>query len=113
MIRRANRFHGHRAVGNVRGSLLHSRNFSVRYQKNKKSDYRLAVVVSKKTSPRAIVRNRIRRRIFEQIRSQGRLVSTPVDILIYVKNNEVAEQETAQLSNELADLTKKVLSQLR
>lgn len=41
---------------------------ALRYCPGKYDEYRLAVVVSKKVSKSAVVRNRIRRRIFESVR---------------------------------------------
>lgn len=85
----------------------------MRYQKNKINDYRLAVVVSKKVAPKAVTRNRIRRRLFEQVRVQGRVSNLPVDLIIYVKTIDAALMESVDLSNEVASLTKKMLAQLK
>jgi ribonuclease P protein component len=85
----------------------------MRYQKNNKSDYRLAVVVSKKVAPRAVTRNRIRRRLFEQVRTQGRVSNLPVDLIIYVKTIDVVAMDSLDLNKEIADLTKKMLAQLK
>jgi ribonuclease P protein component len=71
MINRAHRFHGYNALRYVykqgktvrvaQGAL-----FTLRYVLNpQRKTYRLAVVVSKKQSKSAVVRNRIRRRLYE------------------------------------------------
>lgn len=109
MIGRTNRFHGHRAVSSVRGSVVHGRLMSIRVAKNKKDDYRLAVVVSKKTAPHAVTRNRIRRRIFEQIRTQKRVNNLPIDLVVYVKTDAVEHIPTEDLTKEISALTKKSL----
>lgn len=93
----------------VRGSVVHGKLLSFRYGKNRGPDFRLAVVVSKKTAPHAVTRNRIRRRIFELVRTQGRLQNTPIDIVVYVKTSEVAKIDQQNLSEEIASLTKKAL----
>lgn len=110
MIGRANRFHGHRSVSNVRGEVAHGRLMSIRFIKNKKNDYRLAVVVSKKIAPTAVVRNRIRRRIFELVRTEKRLTGQPIDVIIYAKTSAIGEMEHDDLGREVSNLTKKALA---
>ena len=111
MIARQNRFHGQHSVSRVKGSLLHSSNFSLRFAKNNKDDYRLAVVVSKKVDSRATVRNRIRRRIYETFRKQAVFEGKPIDLVVYVKNAEVAKTPYEELDQEIAKLSAKVLQQ--
>lgn len=86
MISSAHRFHGHASLtyvyrnGNsVRGPLC-----SLKFAVNKKrTDYRLAVVVSKKVSKSAVVRNRIRRRLYESVRRQENSIGN-VDMVFTV-----------------------------
>jgi len=80
--------------------------------KNNKGDYRLAVVVSKKVDRRAVARNRIRRRIYEIFRTQGRLSGLGVDVVIYVKIVDVATIPHKELSDQISKLTKKALISL-
>lgn len=110
MIGKANRFHGHRSVSNVRGEVAHGRLMSIRFTKNKKSDYRLAVVVSKKIAPTAVMRNRIRRRIFELVRTEKRLAGQPIDVIIYAKTSAIGDIEQGDLGREVTSLTKKALA---
>ena len=110
MIGKTNRFHGHRSVTNVRGEVAHGRLMSIRFSKNKKSDYRLAVVVSKKIAPSAVVRNRIRRRLFELVRTEKVLAGKPIDVIIYAKTNAIVEITSADLGKEVSSLTKKALA---
>ncbi|MCA9323599.1 ribonuclease P protein component [Candidatus Saccharibacteria bacterium] len=112
MIRRANRFHGHHSVSKVRGDVLHGRFLSLRFAPNKKHDYRLAVVVSKKVASKAVTRNRIRRRVFELVRSQGRVTNTPIDAIFYAKTADIASISAQDLADEVLSLTKKALSRL-
>lgn len=113
MIRRANRFHGHRSVSRVKGSVVHTQHLTLRVAKNRHKDYRAAVVVSKKVASSAVVRNRIRRRLFEQIRTQGRLNGSPLDVVIYVKTTDVAQLPAPVIETEVGALTKKALASLR
>jgi ribonuclease P protein component len=71
------------------------------------------VVVSKKIAASAVKRNRIRRRLFEQIRTQGRLSNLPIDMVLYVKTAELATVKPTELAVEVAEITKKVLARLK
>ena len=110
MIRRKNRFHGHHSVSKVRGFVVHGKYFSLRCGQNKLGDYRLAVVVSKKVASSAVTRNKIRRRVYEQFRVQGRVANTPLDLIIYAKTAEPATLSSEALVDEVATLTKKALA---
>lgn len=50
----------------------------------------MAVVVSKKIDNRAVVRNRIRRRLFESFGGSLWLQNSSVDIVVYAKTAELA-----------------------
>lgn len=110
MIIRKNRFHGHHSVSRVRGPSLHGQYVSVRFAASGRGDYRAAVVVSKKVDKRAVVRNRIRRRIFEVLRVECGLAGKSVDIVVYAKTAELAEIPHDKLVSELTALIKKALS---
>lgn len=112
MIARRNRFHGHKSVSRVRGPTIQSISLSFRFAKNTKADYRLAVVVSKKVASSAVTRNRIRRRVFEAVRTQKRLENLPVDLIIYVKTDAVARQDNASLQEEILQATTKIVARL-
>ena len=112
MITRKHRFHGHKSVSRVRGPSVHTPLFSIRYAQNKRSDYRTAVVVSKKISLKAVVRNRIRRRLFETVRQQGRFSGVPVDLIIYAKTDSLANIDQVELDKELSKSSKKILQSL-
>jgi ribonuclease P protein component len=92
MIRRSHRFHGYNSLRyayqhgrTVRGPL-----FSLRAVRNeRRTSYRLAVVVSKKVSKSAVVRNRIRRRLFEAVRLLEPQLTTPYDLIITVFSDQL------------------------
>ncbi len=109
MIVRKNRFHGHHAVSRVRGRSSHGELISVRTARTNRKEYRLAVVVSKKVDSRAVVRNRIRRRIFEAVRMSHLLEGRAVDAVVYVKDVRVATCTSDELVQELVRLFKKAL----
>jgi ribonuclease P protein component len=109
VIARKNRFHGHNSVSKVRGSTVYSPLLSIRYEKNNKNDYRLAVVVSKKVDGHAVVRNRIRRRIYEIFRKQEKLNNLPINVVVYAKNTDLATMPHEKLAGEIEGLTNKVI----
>ena len=84
MIASKYRFHGHGSLKFLykNGRVIRSRYFTVKYITNRyRSNPRFAVVVSKKVHKSAVGRNRIRRRIYEQLR---------IDVLPRVKNVDIA-----------------------
>jgi ribonuclease P protein component len=92
MIGATHRFHGHNSLRfayqhgkTVRGPLC-----ALRFVRNdRRQTYRLAIVVSKKISKSAVVRNRIRRRIYEIV---GKLdITQPYDLIITVFTDQLAE----------------------
>ncbi len=84
----------------VRGQLL-----TLRYVRNNRQEvWRAAVVVGRKVNKSAVVRNRIRRRIYEIIRKNADLISEPYDLLISVYGDEVARMPHATLQRIVLDL---------
>lgn len=91
MISRPNRFHGHNSLNYVyqKGRVVRAQTCMLKYVVNPKRDsYRAAVVVSKKVHKSAVVRNRIRRRIYETIRLAN--IQKNVDIVYVVFDEQIA-----------------------
>lgn len=94
MIGRSHRFHGYGSLrytyqhgDTVRGPLC-----SLRFvQNDRRKTYRLSVVVSKKVSKSAVVRNRIRRRLYEAMRHHEGDIQKPYDMVVTVFSDQVAE----------------------
>lgn len=110
MISRLNRFHGYSALLPVyrRGTTVRGQLLSLKYApRNRGSSYRAAVVVSKKVHKSAVVRNRIRRRIFELVRA-GQATLPIVDIVITVFSDQAATIPAAQLAEQVQQLLAKV-----
>lgn len=106
MISRTHRFHGINSLRLVysRGQTVRSPLIAVKYLfNNKRTDYRSAVVVSRKVHKSAVVRNRIRRRIYEVIRRHELEISQPYDIVLTVFGDQVATMESAALEATLVD----------
>jgi ribonuclease P protein component len=108
MISRKNRFHGRTSLRFVhqQGKAVRGPFFLVKSAINpRRSDYRVAVVVSRKVSKSAVVRNRIRRRLYAAIRLLQDDVKRPHDIVLNVFDAKLLEQSP----KELARLVKKQL----
>lgn len=92
MISKEFRFHGHNSLTFVyrKGRTVRTEHCAMKFvANNRRSSYRVAVVVSKKLSKSAVVRNRIRRRIYEQVR--GLVVpAAGYDIVITAYNDKLA-----------------------
>lgn len=110
MIRRGHRFHGYNSLNYVykNGKTFRGPVLAVRTAENTKRDsYRVAVVVSKKTSKSAVVRNRIRRRIYEIIRKHEAAINSPVDIVVTIFSDSVATVPIEKIENEILEQFKR------
>ncbi|MDZ7785852.1 MAG: ribonuclease P protein component [Candidatus Saccharibacteria bacterium] len=104
MISKAHRFHGYGSLKFVykHGRVVRGPMCAIKYHKNpKRTTYRLAVVVSKKVNKSAVVRNRIRRRVFEVVRHYEDRVKHPYDIAIMVYSENVATMPHEELDTML------------
>lgn len=111
MISKTNRFHGRNSLNFVyrKGKAVRGEFISLRYAPSRRDDYRLAVVVSKKVSKSAVVRNRIRRRIYEAVRLYRKDLNAPVkqDLVISVFDERMAEVPAAELETAVLGLIAK------
>ena len=111
MIHSTHRFHGRNSLRFVyqKGSTVRlDAPLALRFAHNPRlSGWRLAVVVSRKVSKAAVVRNRIRRRIFEIVRRESGHLKPQYDLVISVYDAEVAQLEHEALRRALlAQLSK-------
>lgn len=114
MITALHRFHGYASLKTVyrNGQTVRSSQMSLKFSwRNNQKPYRAAVVVSKKVHKSAVVRNRIRRRIFECIRLVQNDIPNGLDMAFMVYSEEVATQTTAQLQESVATLIQKASHQ--
>jgi ribonuclease P protein component len=98
MIARGNRFHGYGSLRYVyqHGKTVRGPLTALKYVANpKRSDYRLAVVVSKKVHKSAVVRNRIRRRLYEAARRQQ--IQQGYDLVLTVFQEGVGDMPAEEL----------------
>ena len=111
MIAKENRFIGNKSIERLYKTSrpVRSGPFNIRAKKSNIDNYRLAVVVSKKVSKSAVVRNRIRRRIFECFRkvySQSPSVAGR-EIIITVFDESVASAEAENIERQMKKLLQK------
>jgi ribonuclease P protein component len=102
MLAQIHRFHGHNSLNFTykQGSVLRGSYINLKYARNdRRTTYRVAVVVSKKISKSAVVRNRIRRRIYEVVRLQA--IAKPYDLIFMVYGLEVATLPADQLQKSI------------
>jgi ribonuclease P protein component len=81
-----------------KGDTIRGPHCALKYIFNKRRrTYRIAVVVSRKVHKSAVVRNRIRRRIYEIVRSESDRIVRPYDLVLTVYSDVLAEMPAAQL----------------
>jgi len=108
MLSRAHRFHGYGSLKFVyrNGQVVRGPFCSLKYTpNNRRTAYRVAVVVSKKVHKSAVVRNRIRRRIYEIVHESVK-PDQSYDLVLTVFSDQLAELPAVQLR-------KTILAQLR
>lgn len=112
MIATENRFHGQNGLRYVyrKGKTVRTKYAQAKFTVNKfRTDYRLSVVISKKVAKSAVVRNRIRRRMYEQLRIQAPYFLQNHDVVITIYDSELSVCEPQVI----AELVKKILSSIK
>ena len=107
MIAKKFRFHGYGSLkfAYSKGRSSRAQFLSLKYIANeRRKDSRLAVVVSKKISKKAPVRNRIRRRLYEAVRLQWADIAPGTDMVISVFDERVGTLPAAELTKLVDDL---------
>lgn len=107
MIPFRNRFHGHNSLRYVykNGRIVRSHFATIKSSPNKqRSNPRLAVVVSKKVLKSAVLRNRIRRRVYDYIHQQLPRLNQTYDIVIIVSSSELLSLTHDELVAQLEQL---------
>lgn len=110
MFSRRNRFHGRGGLNavysrgqTVRGPLLNLKFLT----KDSSKPYRIAVVVSRKVSKSAIVRNRIRRRVYAEVRQQAKSIKPGTDLVFTAYGDKLADIKPEKLKIQIEELLKK------
>ncbi len=100
---------GNPDAGALQISGVRSEHVALRFIAVRRPDYRLAVVVSRKVSKSAVVRNRIRRRIYETIRLSRAAAGAPwpYDMILTVFDDSLATMRAEALQAMIESLLKK------
>lgn len=110
MIARTHRFHGYGSLRYVyqRGQNIRGPQVSLKFvRRDPVKPYRVAVVVSRKVSKSAVVRNRIRRRIYEVVRLAGEGIKPGTDLVFTAFSDQLAEIPAAKLQAQVSELLQK------
>jgi len=100
MIDTTHRFQGHGSLRFVyqKGKVIRGPFSALKYIRNgRRTTYRVAVVVSRKVHKSAVVRNRIRRRVYEIVRQATEAVTEPYDIVYIMYTDQVAHMPADEL----------------
>lgn len=103
------RFHRRNDINALykKGSSVRVGHLSMKFMPNNLEHSRFGVVVSKKVDKRAVVRNRIRRRIYEILRKNWDNISSGHDALISVFGSELAQQPAKDLEDSVLKILEK------
>lgn len=107
MISRKHRFHGHNSLHYLykNGKAVRSQLFTVKSIPNThRTDSRIAIVISKKVIKSAVGRNRIRRRLYEYIRTNLERVQGTFDIVVICTSSELRTLPYDDISSQLEQL---------
>lgn len=99
MIQSTHRFHGRSSLRFVyqHGRQVRNELLGLRAVRNpRKQTWRAAVVVSRKVSKSAVVRNRIRRRLFEVVRLCSGKINGPYDLVFNVYSERLVDVEPTE-----------------
>lgn len=102
MIARTHRFHGHGSLRYVykNGQVVRGPLSVLKYVRNDRAKtWRAAVVVSRKVHKSAVVRNRIRRRIYELTRLQLATLEQPIELVFIVHSETLATMPATELQH--------------
>ncbi len=110
MISSLHRFRGYASLRRTysQGQTIRGPLFAVKTLANpRRESYRAAIVVSRKVNKSAVVRNRIRRRLYEYLRELAPGFKSPHDIIVTVFHDTVAETPAKDLKSQLKSQLKK------
>jgi ribonuclease P protein component len=116
MISRKYRFSGQGGLRYVyrKGSSVRTKHCAAKFIVNTRSDtWRVSVVVSKKVAKSAPLRNRIRRRLYEQVRLQAPKYLKNQDVVITVFDQDLAFMESVEIEQLVTRVLKTISTPTR
>lgn len=114
MITALHRFHGYNGLKAVyrTGLTVRSNQASLKFAwRAERKPYRAAVVVSRKVHKSAVVRNRIRRRVFEVIRLEQAIIPGGLDMVILIYSEDTAQLSSDKLQDLIVGMIRKAIDQ--
>lgn len=110
MLSQRHRFHGRRGLKTVHtsGRTIRGRKINLRtINRPSNKPYRVAVVVSRKVHKSAVVRNRIRRRVYEIVRQNDSKIKPGTDLIFMIYSEQIANEDAARLKKDISNLLTK------
>lgn len=109
MIASTNRIHGRNVFSRIfkQGRIVRINSISLNYSVNKGDRLKAAVVVSRKTSKKAVTRNIIRRRVYEIIRRKFQNTNIGCNLIFMVYSDEIATIDSSLLEEKIDSLLQK------
>ncbi|MES2630721.1 MAG: ribonuclease P protein component [Patescibacteria group bacterium] len=107
MIPALYRFHGHNSLRYVytNGKAVRSQLMTVKTTTNDRRKYsRFSIVISKKVLKSAVGRNRVRRRLYEYVRTHLQEIDGVHDVVIICTSSELRTLPYADISSQLDQL---------
>ena len=107
MISRIHRFHGHNSLHYLykNGKAVRSQLFTIKFVANEhRAHSRVAIVISKKVIKSAVGRNRVRRRLYEYMRTNLERVEGTYDIVVICTSGELRTLPYGDISEQLDQL---------
>lgn len=106
MLSRTHRFHGRTSLAYAyrHGATVRVQHLALRsVRNNRTATYRVAVIVSRKVHKSAVARNRLRRRIYEVVRT-GPAITEPLDLVFTVFSDQASNLTPAELTHAIHKL---------
>jgi ribonuclease P protein component len=106
MLNTTHRFHGYNSLRRTYSQGTNARGVFIGLKfapRQGARPYRVAVVVGKKVNKSAVVRNRIRRRVYEAVRTSNITVDS-LDLIFTVFNDKLADISSEELASQIDNL---------
>ena len=106
MLAKINRFHGRKSLNSVykKGQTVNRDQISLRYASNRSKGVLVAVVISKKTHKSSVVRNRIRRRVYEYVRKNLNNITPNTSLIISIYSDRFKSTKAREIEDILGEL---------
>lgn len=90
-----------------KGRVFHTPLFIIRILKDQVLDTRIAAVSPKKIAKTAVIRNKIRRKIYESVKSFKKSINSPIHVILFAKSG-IIEARTEDIKSDLTSFFVKI-----